>query len=324
MARARSSERAQAGVEYLGVVVGSALLVLALVSAASGMGGTVASEIERRICEIVGSGCEANGGRAGEAPEATATAADSPKEGSGSGAGKPQGWGPAPTDQSYRDAPAEPCTYHSKTPVGVLRDPCPEGFVPSSNAPDGCTYVPPGWEGPYENPCPTEPQIEIPRQESPLDPVGPTSKAGEAGFEWVTTLLTWGSIRSSTTQVNLARYGGYHVRTVIEPGNFRNAPSPVYGDADNGAESVLVTIVKTTDGQAFQMYDPQPESGEAKEPGHSYLEAYLPPGVVPSEIKVTMLTTRAYEAGGQGPSLAADLADGFGWNVYSYELDVDA
>lgn len=49
------SEKGQGGVEYLGVVIAAALLVLVIVGAANGFGQSIVDGITDKIQEIIGS-----------------------------------------------------------------------------------------------------------------------------------------------------------------------------------------------------------------------------------------------------------------------------
>jgi hypothetical protein len=57
--RARAaSEDGQGGIEYFGVVIAAALIVIAIVAAASGIGGDIVDEIQSKVQEIIDSGGE--------------------------------------------------------------------------------------------------------------------------------------------------------------------------------------------------------------------------------------------------------------------------
>jgi len=49
-----SEEEGQGSVEYVGVVIAAALIVLVIIGAASGLGGQLLSGLSRRIGEIAG------------------------------------------------------------------------------------------------------------------------------------------------------------------------------------------------------------------------------------------------------------------------------
>jgi hypothetical protein len=55
--RARAGrEDGQGGIEYFGVVIAAALIVIAIVAAASGIGGDIVDEIQDKVQEIIDSG----------------------------------------------------------------------------------------------------------------------------------------------------------------------------------------------------------------------------------------------------------------------------